>query len=256
MNDEILKLIQEHSRWLRDKTVTKEIPDSEWTEITTPYLDRHNDQLQILVRKSGNDFELTDGGYILSDLELSGCALDTKKRQSLLQSTLNGLGVRNIDGVLTVTASSDSFPIKKHFLIQAMLSVNDLFVAVAPTVASFFTEDVKRWFDENDIRYTSSLKLEGKSGLTHYFEFIIPHSRTSPERVVQLMNRPNRQGVIGAIFRWIDTKDYREPEAQGITFLNDDEKSVKTSMLATLEQYTLKPILWSKRDESLSYLKA
>ena len=32
--------------WLKDKTTLREV-DGEWVEITTPYLDRHNDALQI-----------------------------------------------------------------------------------------------------------------------------------------------------------------------------------------------------------------
>jgi len=256
MIDEIADLVQAHSQWLKDKTVIKNIPESEWVEITTPYLDRHNDQLQILIRKSEGNFELTDGGYILADLELSGCSFESKKRHALLHSTLNAFGVRNDNGVFSVVATKGNFPLKKHCLVQAMLSVNDLFIAAAPTVASLFSEDVKRWLDENEIRYTNDLSLQGKSGLTHRFEFIIPHSREQPERVIQLMNRPSRQGAIGAIFRWIDTKDSREQNAQGITFLNDEETKVKSSFVTTLQQYSLTPIIWSKRADFLNYLKA
>ncbi len=42
---EIDLLIDGYWRWLRDKTAIKQLKD--WTEITTPYLDRHNDYLQI-----------------------------------------------------------------------------------------------------------------------------------------------------------------------------------------------------------------
>jgi hypothetical protein len=56
---EIEKLLSDYRAWLKDKTTLREVNDS-WVEITTPYLDRHNDALQIYARAE-------DGGYILTD---------------------------------------------------------------------------------------------------------------------------------------------------------------------------------------------
>lgn len=74
----------------------------DWVEITTPYLDRHNDYLQIYARRQNGSYILTDDGYILSELELSGCKLESPKRLALLQMTLNEFGVKLIDGALEV----------------------------------------------------------------------------------------------------------------------------------------------------------
>ena len=90
---EIDTLLNGYTRWLRDKTILKQI-DTDWVEITTPYLDRHNDCLQIYARKEGNGLILTDDGYIINDLINSGCPLDTPKRQELLKTTLAGFGVK------------------------------------------------------------------------------------------------------------------------------------------------------------------
>ena len=54
-------LIENYYKLLQDKTVWKEI--NEWAEITTPYLDRHNDYIQIYLKKDGNDYLLTDDSY-------------------------------------------------------------------------------------------------------------------------------------------------------------------------------------------------
>jgi hypothetical protein len=45
----------------RDKSVLREVND-QYVEITTPYLDRHNDYTQIYVRRDNGAFMLTDGG--------------------------------------------------------------------------------------------------------------------------------------------------------------------------------------------------
>ncbi len=43
MISEIEELLEAYHSWLRDKTVLRQIDD--WVEITTPYLDRHNDYI-------------------------------------------------------------------------------------------------------------------------------------------------------------------------------------------------------------------
>ena len=46
-------LIRSYYDWLKAKTAWREIND--WVEITTPYLDRHNDYIQIYLRQQGNE---------------------------------------------------------------------------------------------------------------------------------------------------------------------------------------------------------
>ena len=80
---EIEKLLHDYREWLKDKTTLREL-NGEWVEITTPYLDRHNDMLQIYVRAENGGYVLTDDSYTVHDLEASGCNLHTEKRQDLL----------------------------------------------------------------------------------------------------------------------------------------------------------------------------
>ena len=74
-------LIRSYYDWLKAKTAWREIND--WVEITTPYLDRHNDYIQIYLRQQGNEWVLTDDGYTLADLAQSGCEIDTPRRKAL-----------------------------------------------------------------------------------------------------------------------------------------------------------------------------
>jgi hypothetical protein len=67
---------------------------SSWVEITTPYLNRHNDSLPIYAREENGGYILTDDSYTIHDLEASGCNLHTEKWQDLLKMT-NGFGVRD-----------------------------------------------------------------------------------------------------------------------------------------------------------------
>ena len=254
MIQEIQKLLDDYLAWLRDKTLLRQI--DQWAEITTPYLDRHNDYIQIYARSSGNGYLLTDDGYTITDLEQSGCKLQSPKRQELLKMTLNGFGVQLHDTALEVHTSIDNFALRKHNLVQAILAVNDMFFLAAPVVASLFYEDVVAWLDLHDVRYTPKVKFTGKSGYDHLFDFVIPKSRRRPERILQAINRPRRDTAQAVAFAWIDTKEVRPSDSRAYAFLNDSEQSVPIEVLDALRNYDVQPILWSRREDVREELTA
>lgn len=254
MIDEIRRLLDDYLGWLRDNTVLRETGG--WVEMTTPYLDRHNDYLQIFVKKTDEGYVLTDDGYVLGDLEQSGCSLDSDRRQNLLHMTLNGFGVELRDSRLQVNASSQNFASKKHSLLQAMLSVNDLFYLAAPNVASLFFEDVASWLDGHEIRYTARSRFAGKSGYDHVFDFVIPKSRLKPERMLQTINHATKDTAQSAAFAWIDTKESRPALAVAYALINDLSGSPTPSAVDAFGRYEVKPILWSRREEYAEELAA
>jgi len=254
MINEIQELLDNYLRWLKDKTALRQVQD--WVEITTPYIDRHNDYLQIYVKRSNGGYILTDDGYIIGDLRQSGCELESKKRKDLLALTLNGFGVQIDNDALTIHASPENFALKKHNLVQAMLAVNDLFYLAVPMVSSLFLEDVTSWLNTYDVRYTPRVKFAGKSGYDHMFDFVIPASKNYPERILQAINRPNRDTVQSFAFSWIDTKDVRPANSLSYAILNDSDHTPVSTVIDALKNYGVKPILWSSREESKAELIA
>ena len=251
---EMRELLDQYWSWLRDRTSVREL--NEWVEITTPYLDRHNDYLQIYATVGNGGIRLTDDGYVLEDLKQSGVTFDTPRRRTLLEMTLNGFGVRNNGTALEVTASETNFCIQKHNLVQAMLAVNDLFCLASPRVTSVFLEDVITWLDGSDVRYTPKVKLTGSSGFDHVFDFVIPKSPQRPERVVRSFNQPDRQSAQTMVFSWIDTKEARPAESSAYAILNDSERPVPQGVPDAMRSYGIHPVLWSTRNEAVTELAA
>ncbi|RLB92259.1 MAG: hypothetical protein DRH50_10010 [Deltaproteobacteria bacterium] len=254
MIHDVQKLLDQYLAWLKDKTQLRQLND--WVEITTPYLDRHNDYIQIYAKKEDNGYLLTDDAYTIEDLKQSGCKLQSPKRQDLLKMTLNGFGVKLHNNALQVHASPDNFALRKHNLVQAILAVNDMFYLAVPMVASLFYEDVVSWLDLHDIRYTPKVKFTGKTGYDHLFDFVIPKSRRQPERILQAINRPNRDTAQAVAFSWIDTKEVRPADSKAFALLNDSEQSVSTAVLDALRNYDVTPVPWSKREEVREELAA
>ena len=256
MMDEVQSLLDRYWKWLRDETTFRQIGD--WVEITTPYLDRHNDCLQIYAKRRVGGFVLTDDGYTVDDLEQSGCALNTPRRQDLLRTTLNGFGVQisETTKALEVRASVENFALRKHNLVQAMLAVNDLFYLGSATVASLFYEDVVTWLEACDIRYTPNVRFTGKSGYDHQFDFVIPKSRIRPERVLRAITSPSRTTAQTMAFAWVDTREVRSPEARAYAILNDSDRPTPQSVLDAMRNYDVRPVAWSDREEAREELAA
>lgn len=252
--EEVSNLHNNYLAWLKEQTRLKQI-DNEWVEIATPLLDRHNDFLSVYVRKDGEGLELTDDGYTINDLRMSGCPIDRGQRAQFLHQTLMGFGVRRDEDALTLHASTANFSFRLHSLLQAMLTVGNLFFTNPASTKKLFWEDVCEWFDSSGVRYNPSMKVTGKSGYDHMFDFVIPKSRKYPERFVQTVNAPDKGAVSRALFSFIDIAGIRDG-ARCYVILNDQDKTNPTNALTAIDNYAYPSILWSKKDDFKEELAA
>jgi Domain of unknown function DUF1829/Domain of unknown function DUF1828 len=247
-------LIESYLEWLRTKISVKEINGA--CEITTPFLDRHNDRIQIFAVPIENGFRLTDDGYVIGDLESSGCSFNTPNRLSVFKTILTGFGVHEDEGELFVETSVESFPQKKHALIQAMLAVNDMFMMSRQHVATLFLEDVSRFLDDHEVRYSQNVEFTGKTGFIHKFDFLIPKSKQYPERLLRTINNPTRDKATSVLFSWTDTKGVRSPNSRCYVFLNDEERQPSADLVAAFKEYDVHTIKWSERNQHVEELAA
>ena len=249
--DEVKHLVDQYSIWLKDKIALRMV--NEYAEITTPFLDRHNDNIQIYIKKSNNGYVLSDDGYTINDLETSGCEISTDKRKAILLQTLNGFGVKNLNNELFIITDEIHFPQKKHNLIQAILAVNDIFYTASSVVTSLFLEDVQAWLEENSIRYTPKINFAGKSGFQHYYDFVIPKSSKSPERILKALNNPDKPQIQNLIFSWQDTQLIR-PDGSILYAILNDVNSLSSPVIEALANYEVESILWSSKEQYISNL--
>lgn len=246
--------VDSYINWLKSNIQWKEI--NGFLEISTPFLDRHNDHLQIYVKEEGTKYILTDDGYILNDLMMSGCDLSSPNRQNILQTITNSLGVKVAGDNLMIEARPDNFPQKKHQLLQAMLSVNDMFMISQPRVSSLFLEDVEQFLDQNEIRYIPSVQFTGKSGFIHNFEFVIPASKKKSERLIKAINNPTRDKTQTILFAWSDIREVRKKNSSLYVFINDRDHTLKPEVTGAFGEYGVIAVPWTKREEYKEELAA
>ncbi len=247
------ELIDSYVTWLRQKINYKEINGH--FEVTTPFVNHINDQIQFYLKRDDRDrIFMTDDGDTLNNLEMAGVDVSTPARQKELQTILNGFGVMLKGNELITMATIATFPMRKHNFIQAMLSVDDLFIVASPKVESFFLEDVTNFLQQNNIRFSPNIILQGKSSFQHKFDFLIPASDKAPERIIKAVSSPKKQNIIAHLFAFEDTKLARNNE--GIMILNDFEKEVAPEVLQAIEEYGINDFSWKNREKWLNNLAA
>ncbi|MCL1876111.1 MAG: DUF1828 domain-containing protein [Synergistaceae bacterium] len=245
---DIQKMIAEYSEWLRKEITINTF--GEYVEITTPYLDRFNDYLQIYVRQNTDGtITLTDDGYIIESLISSGMTFKKgSNRKKMLDRIATNFSV-TIDGEEIITnATPHSFPQKKHMMVQAMLAIDDLFVVSPENVKDLFLEDIETYFNANNVYFSRDFSLLGKTGNFYTYDFHLQRTKEKPERFCRGINKLNQSKRDLALFNWIDTQEKRGNSGELIVIYNDDNL-VSDDVLNGFYNYGIKAVPFNKRED-------
>jgi len=250
-NDWINGSIAEYYNWLRDKTQVLKNEQTGWYTITTPVMGLFNDYVEIYVKMQGDKILMSDDGQTISNLELAGSSLTrSPKRKEWFEMILLNYGVvLSKDNDLQVEGTEKDFNQKKHNLICAIAEISDMAMMAKHTVSSLFKEDVRAFFDEQDIIYTPQFIAKGNTGFEFLFDFQIAGKQK--ELVIKSFNSVNKINVVNFLFGWDDIKTAREKasgkELKGLAILNDIEKELKQEYVGALESKGADILMWSKR---------
>jgi hypothetical protein len=246
------QIIEDYLKWIKDNTMVKTIEEGKICSISTPFLDRHNDHLDIYLIKNNGNFKITDNGYTIADLKMSGFEFNTPKRENILKTALNGFGVKiNGNDELYIEATSHNIAQKKHYLLQAILSVNDMFNLAQETIYSLFKEDVELYFKSNEIVFSKDIKITGKSGFDHNIDFLIPQTKNKPERLIKTINTPKKETILSSIMAFNDINQTRQTLTKNYVVYNDIEKEVSKEVISALDNYGVNNIPWSQKEKAL-----
>jgi hypothetical protein len=246
---DIKKMINDYSTWLKmEITITTH---GEYVELTTPYMDRFNDYLQIYAtQNTDGTITLTDDGFIIKNLISSGMTFKKgSSRQKLIEGIAKKFNISICNDAITTSATVNNFPQKKHMMVQAMLAIDDLFVLSTTSIKDFFLEEVENYFQANEIFYSKDFSLLGKTETLYTYDFHLQRTKKKPERFCRGFNRLNLSKRDLTLFNWLDTKEKRKDSSELIVVYND-EHSVTDEILKGFDIYEIKTVPFSKRNES------
>jgi hypothetical protein len=250
--------IIEYYNWLRDKTQISKNEQTGWYAITTPFLGLFNDNIEIYTKMQNDRIILSDDAQTLSKLKLVGASLmQSPKRKEWLDMILLNYGVEVNNNELQTQGSEQDFNQKKHNLLCAISEISDMAMLAKHTVSSLFREDVKGFFNEQNIIYTPQFIAKGATGIEFTFDFQI--AGRQKELVIKSFNSLNKMNDSTFLFGWEDIKDAREKisgkQLKGLAIINDIEKELKQEYLGALESKGAEIMMWSQRCQPATLAK-
>lgn len=260
MSDTSKGLIKSYLRWFEESCSEEEIDDS-LSELTLPYLDQHNDFLQLYVHRNTEDVTITDDGYVFRELSQCGCDLTRKsknKRREMAEVILRSQGINPTaidDKQILVRASEAEVPAKIHAAFMSMLGLSGLASVSPSNVETIFKEDVSTWMTSHKVPFEPEIVLEGKSKNEFNFDFMIPGRGVSPTKIVQTFDRPDSVHIESHIYRSIDVREVATEPLQFVAILSPNTRSNKKA-LRNLMAHNIDPWEWKNRDQLLTRLMA
>lgn len=222
--------------------------------IDTPFLDRRNDLLQVVAEKRNGQVCLHDRGDTLNELTMY-IDLKTPDQQGALEVILNCSGVKCENDRLFTEVPENKTGEGLHSLIQAMLSVEDMFMmARSQRHKSVFSESVLNYLVSKSVMFTPQVSIKGKSGFHHAIDYVVPRTTNAPERIIKAINAPNKNTITNFLFTLSDTRKARQHESVSMALLNDTEKEIKKDVIEALRSYNVVPAFWSKKEDLIKQL--
>ena len=248
---DIQKMVDDYWKWMRDRTVLMDA-DNDWVEINPPFMDRHNDGLQLYVKKIGEKYRITDDSYALSDLTASGVNIKTSKRAEVIGEILRSYGISENEGQLSVDTAKSEYPCKMNNIIQAILEIGGLHSTASDRVMNYFIEDVSIWLDSKGVRGNKYANITGSSGVSYRVDFLLPGDKISDTSftAIQTLSTPDKQSFATKVaLPLLDIGKVRR--AKFIVIVNDKnlKGSTESDLKSIMDSSNIETVFWSRRDE-------
>lgn len=119
------KIEKAWQNWIKTAFEFKAINDNE-IQVLTPFTDAFGDGILFNVRQDGNDYTLTDNGYLLWNLGING--MDVGKLQALIDKILKQFGFTrtNNDEILRKNVKMGKLPQAMMDFVELILQLSYL----------------------------------------------------------------------------------------------------------------------------------
>lgn len=239
-------------KWMKENYRYKELEGS--TEITTPFINPLNDYIRIYLEVLPNhEIKLSDDGLTMNELVLAGIDVQTKARKRLIQNVLNQFNLVLDREEIVTFVKNDSFTQSKHNLVQGILKLYDLTLTTKSNVSRLFYEEVFDFLYNEEIIGSAKVSVSGESGIKYFIDFILPETKSKPEKLINFANHLDFNKVTTDAFMYRDVKDNR-PSRSGLApqmfiVANDFENPITTKARQAAEHENLSILNWSDKDK-------
>jgi hypothetical protein len=173
--------------------------------VLTPFRHEDGDHFEIILKRQGNDWILTDEASTLMHLsyEINEKDIDSGNRAELIGGSLAGFSVENRGGEFLLPVSNGKFGDALFSFIQALSKVSDITYLSREIVRSTFLEDFKAflrarvpanrlqfdWYDErNDPKHNYPVDARINHMKRPLFVYALPNDDSVKDATISLLN--------------------------------------------------------------------
>ena len=243
--------ISTYYEWLKSRTSARTIDETGWSVITTPFIGSFNDPINIYVRKVGDKVEFSDDGVIADNLSQQGISISrSPKKKEIVSYILLNYGVDLVDDELHSIVPIEMFAQAKHNMLSAMIEMSEMALTVKSSASSIFREEVRDFFDSQNLIYTPQFIVKGATGLEFTFDF--QFAGRTKETVVKSFSSLNKINVPNFLVTWQDVRENRESTSgktiQGMAIVNDTIITIRQEYTDALLMKGCDILPWSQKD--------
>lgn len=217
------ELLNEYYAWLTKNYRVNKI-DNDSDEIITPFLDSLNDNIYLYATRLGKGkIKLSDDGYTLNNLGLSGLSIDTNARKQLLNEILFSYGAQLEDDELVIVGSELDFPRMKLNMISLITRIEDLMFTKHKNVVRLFKDDLITYFNDNDFGGLTNHSFKGKSGVDYTITYVIPRRKNTPQRLFDGVSSLSKTIMMQYAYQYNDLQNKADFENSEYYLIHDKE---------------------------------
>jgi len=225
--------------------------------IQTPYLSPDNDSIYIYITKHNDEYTISDQTQAMEYLFLQGVDIASKSRRSAYLGTiLNGLNVGMHEDELYINTSLENIADGIFRIIEAIRSVQSLYLTKRSRSYMDFREEVAIWLDSYQIESYRKRTFIGVSQEPIVVDFVIPRTKIEKEPVFMYALHSENPGYAESIssktiVAWLELKEAKI-EFTSVCVLDDSvEKDVWIRPYSILSRRTDYVSFWENREELL-----
>ena len=111
---------------------------------------------------------------------------------------------------------------------------------------------------EEEIRAIPKFNLTGKSKYTYNFDYGIPASKNAGERLIKTIADPTRDKIMLLVASWNDVRVTREDKSSLYALIDDSIGNSEKifDAINALQEYDIKPVKWSEKNNIVNELTA
>jgi len=222
--------------------------------VNHPFTFNDGDHYIVVLRSSGEEWELSDEGHTIMHLSYQGFDLNRGGYREIIENTVSAFGIKNREGELILSIPEMRFGDGLFSFIQALVKISDINYLERERIRSLFMEEFKGFLSEKipDPRRTFEYHDPQRDPSRVYPIDCRVEARTKPLFIFGITNDSKCQTATNIIYWW-----EKQQEPFNVMAIHENMEEINSKILARFSDVCGKQFsnLPTNRDRITSFIE-